>query len=64
MKIRNITPGPKGVHTKDRGLVYVDAGAIADVDLAEGETAPEDWFEPVKDEPAKDAPVKAEPKGK
>ncbi|MFC7378264.1 hypothetical protein [Brevundimonas sp. GCM10030266] len=37
-KFTNYTAGPKGVHTT-KGLVYVEAGKSAELDVSEGELA-------------------------
>ncbi|MFN3836776.1 MAG: hypothetical protein ACK4MI_03590 [Brevundimonas sp.] len=37
-KFTNYTSGPKGVHTT-KGLVYVEAGKSAELDVTEGEAA-------------------------
>lgn len=43
MNVTNISDGPRGVWSKS-GLVMIEKGQSADVDLAEGEEAGE-WFE-------------------
>jgi hypothetical protein len=48
VRIRNLTEGPKGVHTRDDGLVFIAGGEAADLDLSEGERAAAGatgWFE-------------------
>jgi hypothetical protein len=37
-KFTNYTPGPKGVHTT-KGLVYIEAGKSAELDVTDGELA-------------------------
>lgn len=37
-KLTNYTPGPKGVHTEDQGLVYIGPGKTSDdLNISEGE---------------------------
>lgn len=57
MKFTNYTAGPKGVHTKN-GLVYVDAGKSAELDVSEAEAAAAratGWFSRAKVEDDDDA---------
>lgn len=60
-KLTNYTSGPKGVHTEDRGLVYIDAGKSLDVEISDGELAAAKktgWFSrpKVEDEGDNDGP--------
>lgn len=41
--VKNISTGPRGIRTTDRGLVMLEAGESADLDLAKGEDN-EEWF--------------------
>lgn len=41
--VKNISTGPRGIHTTDRGLVMLEAGESADLNLAKGEDN-EEWF--------------------
>lgn len=67
-KFTNYTQGPKGVHTKN-GLVYIDAGKSADLDVSEGEAAAAKatgWFSRPKDGEVEQSPetgLKAEHHG-
>ena len=42
-KVKNISGGPRGIYTKDQGLVMLEKGEARDLDLADGEDN-EDWF--------------------
>jgi hypothetical protein len=53
-KFTNISSGPRGIRTKD-GLVMVEAGQTIDADLADGETAAEEWFAKAGSAAAKEA---------
>lgn len=53
-KFTNISNGPRGLWSKS-GLVMVDAGAEADVELAEGEAPAEEWFAKPGSKAVKDA---------
>ncbi|CAN7169595.1 hypothetical protein [Brevundimonas sp. LjRoot202] len=58
MKFTNRTAGPKGVHTK-KGLVYIEAGKSADLDVSEAEAAAAKatgWFSKPKVEDDDDGP--------
>jgi hypothetical protein len=52
-KLTNYTSGPKGVHTKDLGLVYVNGGETSeDLNISEGElkaAKATGWFSKPKD---------------
>ena len=55
-KLTNYTKGPKGVHTEDQGLVYIDGGKTSeDLNVSEGElkaAKATGWFsKPKGDEP-------------
>lgn len=57
-KFTNYTSGPKGVHTT-KGLVYVEAGKSADLDVSEAEAAAAKatgWFSRPKVEDDDDGP--------
>lgn len=41
---KNIDKGPRGLNTT-KGKVWLEPGETVEVDLAEGEDAPENWFE-------------------
>jgi hypothetical protein len=60
-KFTNISDGPRGLRTAD-GVVMVEAGETADVDLAKGEEAADEWFAKAGTKAAKDA-AKDEPAG-
>lgn len=44
-KVINISKGPRGIHTADGALVMLEAGQSAILDLPEGETGTDEWFE-------------------
>ncbi len=44
-KVVNISSGPRGIRTVDRGLVMIEAGASDDLNLADGEASEDsEWF--------------------
>lgn len=43
-KVKNIAPGPRGIHSATGELVMLEPGQERDIELAEGEE-PGEWFE-------------------
>jgi hypothetical protein len=52
-KLTNYTPGPKGVHTEDQGLIYIGGGQTSeDLNISDGElkaAKATGWFSKQKD---------------
>lgn len=62
-KLTNYTKGPKGVHTEDLGLVYINSGTTSDdLNINEGElkaAKATGWFSKPKDGDDAEAPAPA-----